>query len=329
MPANLTPEYREAEKRFREARTVAERIEALEHMLAVMPHHKGTDHLRADLRARIAKLTDEAQRQHGAARANVYSVRKEGAGQVALLGAPNVGKSQLLAALTDASPRIAPYPFTTQLPLPAMMPHENVHVQLVDLPPLVAGATPAWIRPIVRQADLLLVVVDLADDPLANLDTALAELQAMRVEPVATAPPQAADVWVVQKATLVVANKLDQPVAADVFELVEAACANRLPCAAVSAAQALGLDALRHELFARLDVVRVYTRAPGQPVDRARPFVLRRGQTLEDLAESIHKEWRERIRYAQVWGSGKYQGQRVSRAYVPSDGDVVELVVAG
>src|SRR5919202_151224 len=206
MPANLTPEYREAEKRYRQARTVPEKIDALEQMLAVMPHHKGTDHLRADLRGKIARLTEEGARQHGGARADFYSVRKEGAGQVVLLGAPNSGKSQLVAALTDAAPRVAEYPFTTQVPFPAMMPYENVHVQLVDLPPLVAGGTPAWMRPIVRQADLLLLVLDLAEDPLADLDTARAELQAMRVEPVASAPPPAADAWVVKRPALVEAN---------------------------------------------------------------------------------------------------------------------------
>ena len=328
MPANLTPEYREAEKRYRQAHTVPERIEALEHMLAVMPHHKGTDHLRAELRTKIARLTEEGQRQHGGARANLFSVRKEGAGEIALLGPPNSGKSRLVAALSGAEPKVAGYPFTTQTPFPAMMPYENVHVQLVDLPPLVVGGTPAWIRPIVRQADLLLLVADLSDDPLTDLETCQAELVAMRVEPVADAPPASPDAWVVQKPALVVANKLDVAGAADVYELVVEACGGRWPTLAVSAEQGHGLEALREDVFRRLDVVRVYTRAPGQAIDRTRPFVLRRGETLEALAETIHKDWRERLRYAHVWGSGKFQGQRVGRSYAPADGDVVELIVA-
>jgi ribosome-interacting GTPase 1 len=328
MPANLTPEYREAEKRYRQARTAPERVEALEHMLAVMPHHKGTDHLRAELRTKIARLTEEGQRQHGGARANLFSVRKEGAGEVVLLGPPNGGKSRLLAALTGAEPKVASYPFTTQQPFPAMMPYENVHVQLVDLPPLVVGGTPAWIRPIVRQADLLLLVVDLGDDPLTDLEMCQAELEAMRVEPVASAPPASPDAWVVQKPALVVANKVDLAGAADVYELVVEACGGRWPALAVSADRGDALEDLRLDVFHRLDVVRVYTRAPGQAVDRTRPFVLRRGETLDALAETIHKDWRERLRYALVWGSGKFQGQRVGRHYAPADGDVVELVVA-
>jgi hypothetical protein len=300
----------------------------LEQMLAVMPHHKGTDHLRAELRTKIAKLSDEGQRQHGGARANLFSVRKEGAGEVVLLGAPNSGKSQLLAALSGAEPKVASYPLTTQQPFPAMMPYENVHVQLVDLPPLVVGGTPAWIRPIVRQADLLLLVLDLADDPLTDLATCQAELEAMRVEPVAGAAPASPDAWVAQKPALVVGNKLDAPDAPEVYELVVEACAGEWPTLAVSAARGDGLEVLRQAVYARLDVVRVYTRAPGQAPDRTRPFVLRRGETLETLAERIHKDWRDHLRYAQVWGSGKFQGQRVGRHYAPEDGDVVELVVA-
>jgi ribosome-interacting GTPase 1 len=347
MPANLTPEYREAEKRYRQARSIPERIEALEHMLAVMPKHKGTDHLRADLRGKIARLTEEGARQHGGARANFYSVRKEGAGQVVLLGPPNSGKSQLVAALSGATPRVAEYPFTTQQPFPAMMPFEDVHVQLVDLPPLVPGGTPAWLRPIVRQADLLLLLVDLAADPLADLDVVLGELPAMRVEPRASAAPAPPDAWILEKPALVVGNKLDAPGATDVYELLEEACRAlspppgpvatgavatvtapplSLPVVAVSAARGDELETLRRELFARLDVVRVYTRAHGQEADRSRPFVLRRGEPLETLAGMIRKEWRDHLRYALVWGSGRFQGQRVSRHYTPADGDVVELV---
>ncbi|HZU06204.1 MAG TPA: GTPase [Chloroflexota bacterium] len=329
MPANLPPEYREAEKRYRQARTVAEKIEALEHMLAVMPHHKGTDHLRAELRSKIARLSEEGQRQQGGARANLYSVRKEGAGQVVVLGPPNVGKSQLVATLTGAPLRVASYPFTTQQPCPAMLPYENIRIQLVDLPPVVADGTPGWVRPLVRQADLLLLVVDLAGDPLADLDTLLGELTAMRVEPVARAAPAPPNAWIAQKAALVVGNKLDAPDAAEVYPLLVEACAERFPTLAVSATAGTGLEALRHELFRRLDIVRVYTRAPGQPVDRTRPFVLRRGETLEALAEAIHKGWRDRLRYAQVWGAGKFQGQRVSRYYTPEDEDVVELALEG
>ena len=325
MPANLPPAYFEAEAAYRQASTPAEKIEALQAMLAVMPKHKGTDHLKADLRARIARLSQEATRRSGPSRTQLYSVRKEGAGQVGLVGPPNVGKSQLLAALTDAAPRVAPYPYTTQLPQPAMMPFENVNVQLVDLPPIGEQATHAWMRPIIRQADLLLLVVDLSEDPLTDLESILAELEAVRVEPVAAIGPEVEGSLVVQRRAMVVANKLDAPGAADVCELLLEVVDGRWPTLAVSATTGQGLEELRRLVFDRLEIVRVYTKAPNRPPDMSKPVVLRIGSTLEDLAEELHVSFSGRVRYAQVWGSGKFQGQRVSRTYVPQDGDVVEL----
>ena len=245
MPANLPPAYFEAEAAYRQASTPAEKIEALQAMLAVMPKHKGTDHLKADLRARIARLSQEATRRSGPSRTQLYSVRKEGAGQVALVGPPNVGKSQLLAALTDATPRVAPYPYTTQLPQPAMMPFENVNVQLVDLPPIGEQATHAWMRPIIRQADLLLLVVDLSADPLSDLDAILAELEAMRVAPVAAAPPEPDEALVAHRRALVVANKLDAPGAADCYELLLEVIDGRWPSLALSVVDGRGLDEVR------------------------------------------------------------------------------------
>jgi ribosome-interacting GTPase 1 len=300
-------------------------VEALQAMLAVMPKHKGTDHLRADLRARIARFSQEAERRGGPASYQPYSVRKEGAGQVALLGPPNVGKSQLLGALTDATPKVAPYPFTTQLPQPAIMLFEHVHVQLVDLPPITEQATHAWMRPIMRQADLLLLVVDLSVDPLSDLESTLAELEAVRIEPVARTEAEADGGLVVQRRAVVVGNKLDAPGAAEVYELLLEEVGGRWPTMAVSALDGQELEALRRSVFERLEVVRVYTKAPGRQPDFTRPVVLPIGSTLEDLAEALHVSFSGRVRYAQIWGSGKFQGQRVSRTYVPRDGDVVEL----
>src|SRR5215208_393617 len=221
MPANLPPAYHEAEQAYRRAKLPADKIEAIEKMLAVMPKHKGTDHLKAELRARIARLTQEAQHQGGgAARVQLYSVQKEGAGQVSLVGLANVGKSALLAALTGTTPRVADYPFTTQLPQPAMMPVGNVQVQLVDLPPIIPDATPGWQRALVRQADVLLLVVDLSQDPLAEWETLQTELAKMRVVPVApSAEPDGAEESPPKK-TLLAATKYDAPAAAEGLELL-------------------------------------------------------------------------------------------------------------
>jgi hypothetical protein len=259
-------------------------------------------------------------------------VRREGAGQAVLVGGPNAGKSQLLAALTHAAPKIGPYPFTTRLPQPGMMTVADAQLQLVDLPPVVAGATPAWLRALVRQADALLLVVDLGGDALGEWDTLQEELQAMRVRPVAPGAPDGPaggpdDAAGLQpRRALLTGTKHDLPGAAENLELLELAVEQRLPLLAVSAPSGEGLARLRQALFEALDVIRVYPKPPGQPPDRARPFVLRRGSTIEALADAIHHDLGRRLHHATLWGaSGKFGGQRVGREHVLQDGDVVEL----
>ena len=164
MPANLPPQYFEAEKRYREARTTRDKLKCLEEMLTIMPKHKGTDKLRADLRRRISKLKDMGQARKGPGRRPpVYFLEKEGAGQVALLGLPNTGKSSLLAALTNAQPVIADYPFTTRIPLAGMMTYENVQIQLIDTPPVSPDYLEPWYPDLLRRADAWLLVVSLAE----------------------------------------------------------------------------------------------------------------------------------------------------------------------
>ena len=133
MPANLPPQYFEAEKRYRSAREPEEKIAALEAMLAIMPHHKGTDKLHAVLRQKIAKFSLEAEKKYATARRTGFYIDREGAGQVMLVGPANAGKSQLLAAVTEAIPEIAEYPFTTKTPMPGMMKFEDIQIQLVVL----------------------------------------------------------------------------------------------------------------------------------------------------------------------------------------------------
>jgi ribosome-interacting GTPase 1 len=248
-----------------------------------------------------------------------------------LVGLPNVGKSQLLAALSDASPKVADYPFTTQLPQPAMMPVDNVQVQLVDLPPLVVGATPPWQRALIRQADLVLLVVDLSQDPLEEWETLRAELDQMHLNPVAPGSGDETEegaAVLLPRPALLVATKADAPAAADNRELLHLAVDGRLPILAVPGVDGSGLADLKERVLAALDVIRVYTRPPGKPVDRDRPFVLARGSTVDDLADAIHHDVRAKLRHAVLWGaSGKFSGQRVGRQHVLEDEDIVELVV--
>jgi hypothetical protein len=313
LPANLPPQYHDAEKRLRQAKSVSERLEALEEMMAIMPKHKGTDKLRADLRTRMAKLNQEAEHRAGTGgRVDPFLVRREGAGQVVLAGLPNSGKSQLIAALTSASTRVAEYPFTTREPLPGMMEFENITIQLVDAPALTFKEARPGVSLLLRRADLALIVVDLSLDSVSHLTQVLDDLEKRRLE-------------VFTGCALAVGTKADLPGTADSFTCLEAECDSRFPVMAVSAVSGQGMEGLRRLIFDSLDILRVYTKTPGQPADMTRPVILSRGGTIEEVAASIHKDFRRRLKYAQVWGSGKFDAQRVPRGYRPQDGDVVEF----
>lgn len=321
MPANLTPEYLEAERRYREARTPEEQLAALEEMLATIPKHKGTEHMRADIRRRMSKVRSEAARRKAASRGTTWHhVPREGAGQVVLVGPPNSGKSSLLAALSRATPQVAPYPFTTRTPLPGMVPYEDVQIQLVDLPPIAEETAEPWLFALVRQADAALLVADLSDDDLlAGLEETLDLLGQRRVR----LGRRGSEEGVLP--TLLVAAKADAPDAAVRLDILQEAYGDRFPILATSAEHGMNLDRLRSEMFQLLGVIRVYTKAPGKRPDRSVPFVLPRGATVLDAAAAIHKDFVERLRYARVWGARTFDGQMVPREYVLEDGDVIEL----
>jgi len=325
MPANLPPQYYEAEKRYRQAKTPQEKIEALEEMFSVMPKHKGTDRLRAELRTKIAKFYEEAEKRPMVGRKGslLYYVKKEGAGQAALVGLPSTGKSQLVTTLTGASSPVADYLFTTRLPIPGMMEFENIQVQLVDLPAITAPDVSSWLPNIVRNADLLLMVVDLTREPVAQAETVVEWLAGSRIG--VEGDSMRAEEVTVQKKGMIVANKIDAPGAAEGYRALESRHRGDLPAIPVSALRADGLEDLRRAIFRALDVIRVYTKAPGQKPDLADPVVLKRGSTALDAAESVHKDFGRNLKYAQVWGSGKFAGQRVKRDCVLQDGDVIEL----
>ena len=324
MPTNLPPPYFDAEKRFREAKTAPEKIEALEAMLAIMPHHKGTDKLRAGLRKRLSKLRDEQERKKGGSRAALFSVKREGAGQVALVGVPNAGKSQLLAALTNAEPEVGDYPFTTQRPQAGMAPFENVQIQLVDLPPLSVEHTEHWVFNIIRSADLLLLVLDLSQDPVSDLETIRDILKGQRIFLLGESDEET-DPGSFIKKWLLLGNKGDLPKSAEHAAILKELYGERFPLTIISAIEGSGLDMLSSQLFSLLDVLRVYSKRPGHETDLSNPVILKQGSTVLDLGKEIHKDFAAKLNYARIWGEGKYDGQRVNRDYILQDGDIIEL----
>ena len=323
MPANLPPQYFEAEKRFRLARSAEEKIMALEEMLAIMPKHKGTDHLKADLRRKIAKLTEESEKKAGAKRASML-IEKEGAAQVAVIGVPNAGKSQLVSSITNASPQVAEYPFTTHTATPGMMEFENIKIQLIDTPPLSEQPTEWWLRHMLIRADALLVVVDLSSDPLVQLENITAQLAGMRIGIGNLKGGEAQDVILSQKKALIIGNKVDLG-AGEGYIALRNKYGGQLAVTAVSAKQGNGLEQLRYEIYKMLDIIRVYTKAPGKKPELNDPIVLERGSTLEDAAAEVHKDFRAKLRYARIWGSGKHDGVMAKRNHVLQDGDIIEL----
>ncbi len=326
MPANLSPDYMRLEERLRETRDPQERLVLLREMLATIPKHKGTEKMQADLKRRISKLEEAAEQKQKRGGRDLYHVAREGAGQVALVGPPNAGKSSLLARLTHATPVIAAYPFTTHLPLPGMVRFEDIQMQLIDTPALAREYTEAALFNTFRVCDLLLFVADLSDaDPAGDLLECIALLEEhfIRINP--NAPTQAAaGVATIEKRALVFGNKADAgdpDRAAGLQELFGAGTRILVGSAATGA----GLEGIPRALFDALQLIRVYTKKPGKKFERSAPFVLPRGATVLDAAPVIHRELADRMRFARVWGSGKHQGVSVARDHVLADGDILEI----
>jgi len=324
MPANLPPQYFDAEKNFREAKDLLEKIAALEEMLAIMPKHKGTDHLRAELRGRIAKLTQLAAKKSGVRRASMV-IEKEGAAQVAVIGLPNAGKSQLVATVTNASPPAAEYPFTTHSATPGMMEFENIKIQMIDTPPLVPQAIQFWLPPLLRRADALLIMLDLSTDPLEQMAEVTARLKKMRIifgDGGAGDDPEFT-VW--HQKALIIGNKLDLDNASRNYTALKAKYEAQFPVISISAKQGTGLEELKAKVYEVLDIIRVYTKAPGEKPDFTDPIVIDRGSTLADAAAEVHKDFAAGMKFARIWGSGKHDGVMAKRDHILKDGDIIEL----
>jgi len=326
MPANLPPQYFEAEKRFREARSPQEKVEALEEMLMIMPKHKGTDKLRAEVRRKISKFKSQAQQKKGAGkRETAYSIEKEGAAQVVLVGPPNTGKSSLVCALTNAEPEVADFPHSTWKPTPGMATYQNIKFQLVDTPPINRQYVDPWMADLIRRCDIMAIVVDLHSDPLGHLEETLEVLAELRIYPKGIPiPPELTKPPFIKK-SLVIVNKMDSAHDEEDFEVFLELCEADLPFVPVSAKSGRYLPELLDKIFDAAEIIRVFTKAPGKNPDLDAPFILPRNSTLEELAGKIHKDFVQKLKYARVWGKAVYDGQMIQKDHVLQDGDVVEL----
>jgi len=328
MPANLPPEYFDAEKRFKLASSPAEKVLALEELIATIPKHKGTDKLRGDLRRKLSQLRKEAEtlrRSKKGGRGELYVVQREGAAQVALVGFPNSGKSSLLASLTNATPVIADYPISTLTPLPGMMPYEDIQIQLVDLPPIGNESTDGWVSGILRISDALLVVLDSTEDLEAQAELLIEQLGRWRIYILESQLSESESSIGVFKKALLVSNKRDYPGTQENFIKLKERYGHHYPCISVSALKKENLEELKRAIFELSGIIRVYSKPPGKDPDLSKPFTIPSGSTVLDLAESIHKDFIPNLKYARIWGSARFDGQRVEKSYVLKDRDVVEF----
>jgi ribosome-interacting GTPase 1 len=326
MPTNLPPEYFDVERRLRAAKTPAEKISCLEELMTLVPKHKGTDKLRAGLRKRLSKLKAASQTKKALGkRESAFRIDKEGAGQVVIAGPANVGKSALVAALTNATPEVADFPHTTWKPTPGMMPFENIQIQLIDTPPLSPEYVEAEFMDLIRRADIVLLMVDLHTDPLQQLEVSAALLKASNIVPLRLKDRYRDQSGITFVPFLIMANKNDDAGTRENFEIFKELLEENWPMVTASVKTGYNLEFLKQTLVARLNIIRVYSKSHGKKPDYKSPFVLKRGSTVSDFARKIHLDFVQGLKSAKVWGSSVFDGQRVQRDHVLQDGDVVEL----
>ncbi|MBN1574277.1 MAG: TGS domain-containing protein [Deltaproteobacteria bacterium] len=328
MPANLTPEYLKAEESYKAAKDPEEKLRYLEMMLSTIPKHKGTDKMQADIKRRISKTKDLLEKKSGVKRYNPYKVEREGAGQIAVVGAPNSGKSAVVGRLTNAKCQVADYPFTTTKPIPGMMAYENVQVQLVDLPPVSVEYTEPIMVGMIRNTDGIVLVFDLSsDDPLRDIEEVREILFDHKLEIKGDPKTKFTPDGIAHLKAIFVGNKLDVEGAAEKLSLVRELYGGEFPVLGVSANNGAGLEDIRGKVFQMLDIIRVYTKSPGKKPDFSDPVTLKKGATVIDFASHIHKDFAKELKFARIWSksANKYEGQKVNRDESLTDGDVIEL----
>ncbi|MEA2090033.1 MAG: GTPase, partial [Thermoproteota archaeon] len=389
MPANLPAEAKHKFSEASRARNPQQKLRLLQEFLSLVPKHKGTEKLCAQTKRKIASLRreieQEKQRRKVARGGPKYFIQKQGAAQIVILGPTNVGRSSLLAALTNAKPKISSYPCTTQMPIPGMFPYEDIQFQLIEAPPLLPGAAngTAWGPQALtqaRNADGLILMVDLTENPIEQLALIQNELTKARI---LTQKPHArveieprhvgaglriiingklvnctqkqieellktyrvadATIKIHGDATLddvedavfesttyhpavIIANKTDQPKAAENLETLRKAVDNQLPIIAVSCKTKQGLKKLASTLFQILDVIRVYTKQPNQPKPSSKPFILPKNSTIQHLSKQIHSDFQKNFSHAKIWSKRlPFSPQKVGLDFVLEDGDVAEI----
>jgi ribosome-interacting GTPase 1 len=387
MPANLPPDARKKWAEVEATHNPRERVQRMEEFLSLVPKHKGTLKLRGQVKKQIAVLRremEEKKRKKAGRSGPKLFLEKEGAAQIALLGLTGVGKSSLLTAVTNAKVLVSGNPYTTRAPVPGILAYEDIQFQIVEAPALMKGSADgrAWglqTLAIARNADGLILMVDLSQDPVAQLSMILSEMEKARI--LISKPKGRVDVErkfmgaglriivvgrlldggmkdveellksyrisdavvkisgevtlgdvedavfenTVYKPAVIVANKADLKGSKANLERLKT-FGGKLPIAAVSCERRQGLERLGETLFRTLDIMRIYTKEPNQREYSKKPFILKKGATVYDLAKDIHSDFKERFNFAKVWSKRlAFNPQKVGAAFGLADGDVVEI----
>ncbi|MCW3984109.1 MAG: 50S ribosome-binding GTPase [Candidatus Bathyarchaeota archaeon] len=390
MPTNLPPEALDKWEEVEAAKGPREKMEKMQEFLKYVPQHKGTLKLRGEIKRKIAIIREdlEEKKRKGTGKSSggpKLFVEKEGSAQIAIVGMTNVGKSCLMQAVTKANVVVSPTQFTTRQPVPGIMDFGDVQFQLVETPAVMEGSGDgrAWgpvTLGVARNADGVILMVDLTQDPVAQLELLVAELEKSRVlvnrpngrveidrrhtgaalriiligklldttmqeveellrnyrinDAIVkiTGEVSLSDIedaifeTTTYKPAVIAANKTDvKGTEANLRKLIHHVN-NKIPVVAMSCEQKRGIEELGKALISTLGIIRVYTKEPGSKENTGRPFTLRRGATLGDLARNIHKEFISNFLFAMVWAKRlPFSPKKVGLNFVLEDGDVVEI----
>ena len=388
MPTNLPPDAKNKWKEVEATKNPREKLKLLEEFLSLVPRHKGTAKLCVQVKKQIKdikKEMEEKKRKKAARSGPKIFLEKEGAAQIALIGLTKSGKSSLLAALTNAKVEISSSPYTTRVPVPGIMNYQDLQFQIIEAPALMEGSADgrAWglqTLGIARNADGLIITIDLSQDPVKQLSTILEEMEKARIlvsKPTAQVEIErkfmgaglriivmgrlvdcnfkdveellksyrVTDAFVkicgdatldeiedaiyertVYKPAVILANKADLKGTNGNLKLLKTQVHGRMPIIAASSVDHTGFDRLGGALFNTLDIIRVYTKEPNEREYSKRPFILKRGSTIYDLARSIHSDFKENFSFARVWSKRLvFSPQKVGAMFVLQDGDIVEI----
>ncbi|MCP4583062.1 MAG: TGS domain-containing protein [candidate division Zixibacteria bacterium] len=329
MPANLTPQYYALEKEFKKENDPYEKLRLAKELMAIIPKHKGTEKLQAELKAKISQLKKQIEgggKKHGVRQADTLShIDREGAAQVILIGPPNSGKSSLVDSLTHAKPLIGDYPYTTIKPLAGMMVYDTVPFQVIDTPPISEELLETFLLSLIRQADLVAVVVDVSTPGFdKRLKVLFDRLEEKRVILTPEIPEEVEDARFAYKKSFFAAHKfLDEN--GDIgLEKIKTLYPdfNIVP---TSILEDETLENFKAMIFNSLNIIRIYTKRVGHEPDFNDPIILPNGGTVEDAAYALHKDFAYKLQFAKIWGDGKHEGQRVKNSFVLTDKDIIEF----